>query len=373
MKEQNPERLNKRIKDAAETVCEDWAGQDRFSGVCMIQHKGQTVFSGAYGFANRAFKIPNAIDTKFDTASITKVFTAAAILQLVQEKKLKLSDCITQIIDLQGTEISPRVTIEQLLNHTSGIHDDAEEEAGEPYSALFAASPNYAIRECRDFLKNFVYKKPNFEPGSDVRYCNCSYVLLGLAIEKITGQSYRAYVTENVFQKAGMRNTAFLSMDSVNENTAEGYLNLYNEDGGIIGYKKNIYSFPPMGTPDGGAYTTAEDMNLFLAAIQKEILLDDTHAKLLLTPHCAYTREKAWWGIPGLYERNGYAFEFLFLPDSKEPFCIYKDGQNDGVAARFNYYPREGISVTILSNQDCDVWDMTKRIQKEIYNTYYLL
>lgn len=119
-----------------------------------------------------------------------------------------------------------------------------------------------------------------------------------------------------------MSNTAFLSMDFVNQNTAEGYLNLYNEDGKMIGYKKNIYCFPPMGTPDGGAYTTAEDMNTFLTAVQKKILLDDIHADLLLTAHCPYTREKEWWGIPGLYERNGYAFEFLFLPDSKEPFCI---------------------------------------------------
>ena len=371
MKEQNPELINKRIKDAAQALCEDWAGHNRFSGVCMVKCKGHTVFSGAYGFASRAFKIPNKVDTKFDTASITKVFTAAAVLQLVQEKKLKLSDYITQIIDLEGTEISPDVTIEQLLNHTSGIHDDAEEEAGEEYSQLFVTSPNYAIKECRDFLKNFAYKKPNFEPGSDVRYCNCSYVLLGLAIEKITDKGYREYVTENVFRKAGMRNTAFLSMDSINENTAEGYVNLYNEDGEVVGYKKNIYCFPPMGTPDGGAYTTAEDLNLFLSAMQKKILLDDTHAKLLLTPHCPYTREKEWCGIPGLYERNGYAFEFLFLPDGKEPFCIYKDGQNDGVAARFNYYPREDISVTILSNQDCDVWEMTKQIQREIYSECY--
>ena len=367
MEKQNTELINKKIKDTAKTLCEDWAGCNRFSGVCMITCKGHTVFSGAYGFANRAFKIPNQIDTKFDTASITKVFTATAVLQLVQEKKLNLSDCITQIIDLKGTEISPDVTIEQLLNHTSGIHDDAEEKAGEQYSELFIASPNYAIKECRDFLKNFAYKKPNFEPGSDVRYCNCSYVLLGLAIEKITGKGYREYVTENVFRKAGMKNTAFLSMDFVNENTAEGYLTLYNEAGETVGYKKNIYCFPPMGTPDGGAYTTAEDMNLFLTAIQNKILLDDTHADLLLTPHCPYTREKDWWEIPGLYERNGYAFEFLFLPDCKEPFCIYKDGQNDGVAARFSYYPKEDITVTILSNQDCDVWDMTKQIQKEIY------
>ena len=138
----------------------------------MVKCKGNTVFSEAYGFANRVFKIPNKIDTKFDTASITKVFTAVAVLQLVQEKKLKLSDYITQIIDLEGTEISPAVTIEQLLNHTSCLRDDAEDEAGEQYSQLFAASPNYTIKECRDFLKNFAYKKPNFEPGADVRYCN---------------------------------------------------------------------------------------------------------------------------------------------------------------------------------------------------------
>ena len=101
-------------------------------------------------------------------------------------------------------------------------------------------------------------------------------------------------MTEDAFRKAGMRNTAFLSMDSVNENAAEGYLNLHSENGNIIGYKKNIYCFPPMGTPDAGAYTTAENMNLFLTAIQKNILLDDTHAKLLLTAHCPHMREKEW-------------------------------------------------------------------------------
>ena len=143
MEKQNLELINRRIKDAAETLCEDWAGRDLFSGVCMVKCKGHTVFSKAYAFANRAFKIPNKLDTKYDTASITKVFTATAVLQLVQEKKLKLSDHITQIIDLKGTEISPDVTIEQLLNHTSGIHDDAEEEAGEQYSELFVTSVSY--------------------------------------------------------------------------------------------------------------------------------------------------------------------------------------------------------------------------------------
>ena len=103
MEKHNLESINRKLKDATETLCEDWAGHDQFGGVCMIRRKGHTVFARAYGFANRAFKIPTKIDTKFDTASITKVFTAAVVLQLVQEKKLKLSDYITQVIDLKGT------------------------------------------------------------------------------------------------------------------------------------------------------------------------------------------------------------------------------------------------------------------------------
>lgn len=101
MEEQNPERINRKINDVAETLCEDLAKRNLFSGVCMVKCKGHTVFSKAYGFANRAFNIPNQFDTKFDSASITKLFTAAAVLQLVQEKKLKLSDNITQVIDLE--------------------------------------------------------------------------------------------------------------------------------------------------------------------------------------------------------------------------------------------------------------------------------
>ena len=75
----------------------------------------------------------------------------------MEQGKLKLTDCITAIIDLEGTQIPADVTIEHLLRHTSGIADDADEEAGEEYSDLFINSPNYAIRECRDFLKNFAF------------------------------------------------------------------------------------------------------------------------------------------------------------------------------------------------------------------------
>lgn len=359
------------MKEFIKSVCEQNYPAHNFSGVCMLKVKGETLFAKAYGYASRAFKIPNQIDTKFDTASITKIFTAAAVLQLIECGKLNFGDKITDIIDLSGTEIPTDVTIEQLLNHTSGIADDADEENGEDYSALFAEYPNYAMRECRDFLRNFAYKKPNFMAGTGVRYCNCSYVLLGLAIEKVTGISYRDYVARNVFDKAGMSDSGFLSMDGVNENTAEGYVSITDESDNIVGYKKNIYCYPPKGTPDGGAYTTAEDLNKFICAIKSNVLLGKEFSKIFLTPHCEFTKPEEWYEIPGLYEKNGYAFEFLMLPDSDEPFCICKDGINDGVSVKLSYYPASDITLVLLSNHNCNVWEMTKEIQLEIYKRYY--
>lgn len=338
----------------------------------MLKIKGETVFEKAYGYANRAFKIKNEVNTSFDTASVTKIFTAVAVLQLVEQGRLNLDDKIVNIIDLKGTKIPNDVTVEQLLNHTSGIADDADEEAGEDYAALFVNSPNYAIRECKDFLKNFAYKEPNFKAGDNARYCNCSFILLGLAIEKISGIKYQDYVTQNIFEKAVMSGTGFFSMDAINENTAEGYTNITDTEGNIIGYKKNIYSYPPIGAADGGAYTTAEDLNKFLIGIQNGTLLNKEYLDILMHPHCNFYDAKEFYEIPGLYERNGYAFEFFMINDEKEPFCIYKDGCNYGVSAMFSYYPEKDISLVILSNQECNVWTMRKEIQLELYKKYYI-
>ncbi|MCS6132721.1 class A beta-lactamase-related serine hydrolase [Clostridium botulinum] len=359
------------MRNFMKEICEHYSTEKNFSGVCVLKIKGETIFEKAYGYANRGFKIKNQIDTSFDTASVTKVFTAVAILQLAQQGKLKLDDKIVNLIDLEGTKIPKDVTVHQLLNHTSGIADDADEEAGEDYAALFINSPNYAIRECKDFLKNFAYKEPNFKAGSNVRYCNCSFILLGIAIEKITGMKYQSYVTEHIFKKMDMHGTGFFSMDSINENTAEGYVNITNTEDNIIGYKKNIYSYPPIGAADGGAYTTAEDLNKFLIGIKNCTLLNKEYSNILMDSQCDFCEAKEVYKIPQLYKTNGYAFEFFKISDKKEPFSIYKDGCNYGVSAMFSYYPEKDISLVILSNQECDVWTMRREIQLELYKKYY--
>lgn len=349
-------------------LCEKYASHKNFSGVCRLERERTVLFERGYGFANKAYQIPNTDQTIFDTASITKVFTAAAILQLIEQGLFLFTDPITSLVDLKGTCIPEDVTVEQLLNHTSGIADDADEEAGESYSALFIDSPNYALRECKDFLKNFAYKKPNFKAGTAQRYCNCSYILLGLAIEAVTGLPYREYVRRNIFEKAGMTHTKFCAMDEITPNAAEGYRSKLGPGGKVIGYQKNIYCYPPIGTPDGGAYTNGNDLSLFLYGILNHTLLPEKYAEILLQPHSPF-RTSVDIGIPNLSKVNGYAFEFLQAGDQN--FCIYKDGFNDGVAGIFCYYPETKHLLTILANQDCNVWSMQREIQLKLYHEYY--
>lgn len=326
-----------------------------FSGACLITQGGKTLLSEANGLANRDFGVANTVDTRFDTASITKTFTAAAILQLAEKGLLRLEDPIHAVVDLKGTAIPEDVRIEHLLSHTSGIADDADEEAGEEYADLFIDKPNYAIRDCAGFLPQFAYKAPKFKAGMNVRYNNCAFILLGLAIEKLTGQGYRSYVTEHVFQPAGMKNTYFGAKDEICPNTAEGYFALRDADGNLIKWKKNIYSFPPVGTADSGAYTTVGDLDIFMRSLKNR--------SPLFEPHCAFTRERTF----GTW-RTGYAFEFL--ESGGKMFCIEKAGGNPGVDAICSYYPSLDIGLHMLANQQGQFWAIYGEMQAVLFDAF---
>ncbi|XID91901.1 serine hydrolase domain-containing protein [Paenibacillaceae bacterium WGS1546] len=342
-----------------ESLFDKYDKEHHFAGAALIRGSENIIFERAYGFAHRGFKVPNTIRTRFDTASITKLFTAVAILQLVDQGKLRLDDRITDIVDLTGTRIPTDVTITHLLTHTSGIADDADEELGESYEALFISKPNYSIRNCIDFIPQFAYKEPKFKAGTNVSYNNCAFVLLGLAIEKATNESYRDYVEQNVFRVCGMNHTSFISKDEGDASVAEGYAAIYNEDNEVI-WKKNIYSFPPIGTSDGGAYTTVGDLDLFIRALAQGKLLSREMTAEIMQPQTKIAREYEWGKII-----NGYGFHFAYdrLGKLKR---MYKEGSNAGVAAMFAYYPDIETTNVILANQTCNVWELHRKAEQLI-------
>jgi CubicO group peptidase (beta-lactamase class C family) len=327
----------------------DLEADDRFSGAVLITRGGSQLYAAAYGYASRAWKVRNGLDVRFDTASITKLFTSVATLQLIDRGALALDTGAVEFLGLEDTAISEEVTVFHLLTHSSGIGDDCEEEAGEVYEDLWKTKPNYSVRATADFLPQFVHKPANFPPGQGCRYCNCGWILLGLMIEQVTGVSYRDYVRENVFARAGMAHSDFLRLDWVYEDVAEGADPVRDAAGRVVGWKRNIYSFPPVGSPDSGAYVTAGDLDRFLRAVQAGDLLSPRLTEAFLTPQVAYKRRDDWTLMMG--------YGLMFYLDARDRvLCYQKEGINAGVSGVIRRFPQWDINVVILSNMEDGVW-----------------
>lgn len=337
--------------------------QEQFSGVVRITQGNEVLFAGAYGLASRTWQVPNTMTTRFDTASITKLFTAVATLQLVEQGKLAFDTGVVDFLGLEGTAISSAVNVYQLLTHSSGIADDADEEAGESYEEVWRTRPNYSVIETVDFLPQFAYKPANFAPGQGCRYCNCGYVLLGLLIEKVTGMRYRDYVCQQIFAKVGMADSGFFDKREVQPNIAEGSDPIADEAGHIVGWKRNIYAYPPLGSPDGGAHVTASDLDRFLRAVKAGELLSPALTTAFFTPQVHYRDRDGWT----MY--YGYGLWFRVEP-SGEVLFYEKEGINAGVSGLIRHYPAQDTSVVLLSNMMEGVWEPVNQIHQWVQETF---
>ncbi|MDP3209230.1 MAG: serine hydrolase domain-containing protein [Rhodoglobus sp.] len=320
-----------------------------FSGVVLVKKGPTTVYEAATGLATQRWGIPNTADTRFDVASITKLFTSVAVLNLVGRGELDLETSIHHYVDLEGTTISPDVNLLHLLTHTSGIADDADEEAGENYSDLFVDMPNYSIIETKDFLPQFAHKEPLAAPGVDCRYCNVGYILAGLAIEKVTGVPYRQYVFDEVMTKAGMLDSGFYDRRDAAPRVAEGWDLI---DGTWV---QNIYSYPPIGSPDGGAHATAADLVRFFEAVRNGDVLNPEFTEEFFVPQVEHV-ETTWYG---------FGLEF----DMKEDGTVrsyFKDGFNNGASGIVRHYLEDGLDVVVLSNSEEGAWPIIRELDERL-------
>ena len=286
------------------TGLDDWlagrAAADRFSGVVLIRRGDETVFSGAYGLATRRWNVPNNLNTRFDTASITKLFTSVAVLQLVDEGRLDLKSPITELVDLTGTTISSRVTVRHLLTHTSGIADDADEEAGS--GTTHCGSTNPSIRSCRPriFFRSSSTKYPTSRRAiASGTAMSVTYSWVWRSRES-PERRYRDHIRNAVFARAGMTASDFYDRREAAPNVAEGWEPVVDPDGRITGWTQNIFSYPPIGSPKGGAHTTVDDLVWFLRAVRGGELLSAERTEQFLTPQVLHHEDEAgdiWYGF----------------------------------------------------------------------------
>lgn len=244
-----------------------------FSGSVLIAKDGQVQFEKAYGLASRRFNVPNKITTRFDIGSITKDFTKAAIGQLAQAGKLRISDTIaTHLPDYPNKDVANRITIEQLLKHTSGL--------GDVFTPEYFNSSRLKFRTLRDYIPVYADDKLLFEPGTSRRYSNYGFIVLGLIIEAVSGESYYDYVKRNIFEPAGMSASGFFESDRIVADVAVGHTQMKPGTGERGDeWTENTLRLPVRGASDGGSHSTARDLFLFDRAMRTHKLLKPAWTK----------------------------------------------------------------------------------------------
>jgi CubicO group peptidase (beta-lactamase class C family) len=234
---------------------------DSFSGSVLIARAGMPVLRKGYGWADREHRVLNQPETRFNVGSIGKSFTRIAVEGLITQGILAPSDKLGKYLpDYPNADARQKVTIQHLLDMRSGIPDFFGEE--------FMNTPRDHIRALRDYLPFFAAKPLLFEPGTAERYSNGGYLVLGLIIEKITGQSYYDYVRSAVFAPADMRSTGFFGSDDIVPDRAIGYTHRWQPvDQDSPELRSNVLTLPGIGSSAGGGYSTVDDLLKFVNAL----------------------------------------------------------------------------------------------------------
>jgi D-alanyl-D-alanine carboxypeptidase len=302
------------------------AAADRFSGAALVARNGKTVFAQAYGFADREKKTPNTLKTRFRLGSMNKMFTAVAILQLVQGGKLDLKAPFGKYLtDYLNKDVASRVTIEQLLSHTGGT--------GDIFGPEFDKN-RLELKTLQDYVKLYGNRAGEFEPGSRWQYSNYGFLLLGVLIEKVSGQSYYDYVRDHIFKPAGMTGTASEPEDQLVADRSLGYTRL-----GGSGLRPNTNTLPYRGTSAGGGYSTVEDLLKFATALQKHKLLNAQYTELLTTG-------KVDTPMGGKY---AYGFGDTMINGTR---CFGHGGGAPGMNGELKICPGPGYVIAVLANMD---------------------
>ncbi len=290
-----------------------------------VVKNGEVMLTNGFGKANLELNVAAAPETVYQLQSITKTFTAAATMMLVEEEKIALDDKITKHLD-NLPESWSEITLRQLLSHTSGIKDFINEPT---VNLRLDATPAEIVRSLAD-------KPLNFPPGEKFRYSNTGYQLLGMIIHKVTGHEWGEFVRERIFEPVGMKDTRVISLADIIPNRAAGYrvLNGKLENGGFVAPSILAY-------PGGGVRSTVLDLAKYDAALRGEKLLKRSTLDLMWTRATLNDGSRAPYGL-------GW-----FVADSGGHRVVQHTGSHlTGFGTVIARYIDDGLTVIVLTNQN---------------------
>jgi D-alanyl-D-alanine carboxypeptidase len=318
------------------------AKEDGLSGVVLMAKDGKPILESAYGFSNLGDRVPNRVDTKFNMASMGKMFTAVAVLQLVEAGRIALDDTVGKYLpNYPGKAVRDDVTVKELLTHTSGMGNFWEQLADKAKDRYVSVS---------DYVPLFADQPLLFAPGTSFAYSNNGYTVLGLIIEAVSGHTYFDYVRDHIYHPCRMTNTDAYALNAPIANLAMGYYRSADTPGQLL---SNIYLIPFRGSPAGGSYTTAGDMLRFANALMSHKLLDRAHTDALTTGTVDYGTRRYAYGFT-VDTANGHKL-------------IGHGGGNTGIADELMIFPDLGYTVVVLTNGDVEnFWDIESFMKRSL-------
>jgi CubicO group peptidase (beta-lactamase class C family) len=290
---------------------------NNFGGTVLVTKNNIVLMKKAYGLANYEWNVSNTVETRFELASVTKQFTAVAILKLVEQSRLGLDDTLSQYFP--DFPKSDSVTIHMLLCHMSGLGLGTKELSGT------TINKEAAYEE----IKKMPYL---FSPGSKVSYSNIGYYLLAKIIEKVSGVSYTTFLTKNIFEVAGLKHTGICNNDSIVKGKASNYYKTPN------GYAHQSYFNWDITYGPTGLYSTVDDLEIWYKALffGTSLLQNDLKRKMLR----AYNQENFGYGL-------------MINPFYNQGHKLFAhDGSWQGAMTSINWYPEDSVFICVLSNNE---------------------
>ena len=324
-----------------------------FSGVVLVSKKEEIILSKGYGWADRENKIPNSPSTVFNIGSVTKQFTASAILKLVEQGKIKTSDKISSYI-IQ-TPIDKRdITIHQLLTHTSGI---SNRTGGFRY--------NEASKQ--QFLKEFFESKLQSKPGAKYQYANANYIMLTVILESVSGQTYSSFLNDYLFEPSQMKSTGYKSINFSTERLAHGYYYNRNEeqweDWGTTQQHlpfndKHWYSIGK-----GDIHSTIEDLYKWHLALKNKVVLTSKTKEIQETPYVAENDKMTSY----------YGYGWAISQSKRDTKIVAHNGSNGLYFADFVRFIDDDVVVIYITNAflGSESENVAREIGKMIFDSNY--
>jgi D-alanyl-D-alanine carboxypeptidase len=322
-----------------------YAQEHNFNGTILIQKEGETRYAKSFGLANIPFQVPNTRQTKYKIASITKLFTSVLILQLHEQGKLDLHKTIGTYLPDYAGEGKDKVTIHQLLNHTSGLANF--DTVKDLETALKSGLPAYQTPYTSDqLLARFCSGKLANPPGKVFDYNNGDYIVLGKILERLSGKTYDQVLGERILRPLKMENSGMLRQSDILPGLADTYF--FRDD--LKALVPDLPVYPENWYAAGAMVSTVDDLLIFSNAVFGGKLLKKETLALLTKP--------------GL---DDYGYGLWSYETKSKHRVVKRPGRIMGAQAQLYRFLDEDVTVIILSNTGtADLDELVAEIGKRV-------